>query len=221
MRYLTFKYPIFTLQLKGDVMNFKKFAVYVFAAILTAGLFACSGPQVTRVDAEEEIDFSGNWNDTDSQLVSKEMIDDSLNRSWVDDYLKRYDRRPRVIVGQVLNKTEEHISTETFIKDLERALINSGKVVFVASSAQRDEVRAERDDQAENSKEGTAKQQGMETAADYMLKGQINSIFDGKKGAELKYYQVDLEMINIETNEKVWIGQKKIKKVVAKKKYKA
>jgi PBP1b-binding outer membrane lipoprotein LpoB len=90
----------------------------------------------------------------------------------------------------------------------------------VASSAQRDEIRAERDDQAANSKAGTAKQQGMETAADFMVKGQINSIFDGKRGAELKYYQVELELINIESNEKVWIGQKKIKKVVARKKYK-
>ena len=203
-------------------MKIRQFAVYLFAGLFAAGILAsCSGPQVTRVDSSEEVDFSGNWNDTDSQLVSKEMIADSLNRSWVDDYLKRYDKRPRVIVGTVLNKTEEHIATETFIKDLERELINSGKVVFVASSSQRDEVRAERDDQAQNSKAGTAKQHGQETAADFMVKGQINSIFDGKKGAELKYYQVELELINIETNEKVWIGQKKIKKVVARKKYKA
>ena len=202
-------------------MNFRKIAVYLIAGFLTAGLFACSGPQVTRVDSDEEIDFSGNWNDTDSQLVSQEMIDDSMSRSWVDEYARKNDRKPKVIVGRVLNKTEEHISTETFIKDLEAALVNSGKATFVASSEQRDEIRAERDEQAMYAKEGTAKQHKQESAADYMLKGQINSIFDGKKGAELKYYQVELEMIDIETNEKVWIGQKKIKKVVARKKYKA
>lgn len=201
-------------------MNFKKIALLVFAGVFAAGIMGCAGKQVTRVDAEEVIDFSGNWNDTDSQLVSKEMIEDSLNRSWVDVFTAKNERKPRVIVGQVLNKTEEHISTETFIKDLERALINSGKVTFVASSAQRGEIREERDDQAIHARPDTAKQHGQETGADFMLKGQINSIFDGKKGAELKYYQVELELINIETNEKVWIGQKKLKKVVAKRKYK-
>ena len=54
-----------------------------------------------------------------------------------------------------------------------------------------------------------------------MLKGQINTITDAVKKTTLKYYQVELELIDIETNEKVWIGQKKIKKVVGTKKYKA
>lgn len=202
-------------------MRIKQFAVYLFAAVLTLGLFACSGPQVTRLDAEEEVDFSGNWNDTDSHQVSAEMIKDSLDRPWVDEYLRKHSKKPRVIVGTIINKTDEHITTETFVKDLEIALTNSGKVVMVASSQQRDEVRAERDDQAQNSRVDTAKAHGQEIGADFMVKGQINSIPDQKKGAQLKYYQVELEMINIETNEKVWIGQKQIKKVVARKKYKA
>lgn len=201
-------------------MNFKKFAVYLFAGLFAFGLFACSGAQVTRLDPEEEVDFSGNWNDTDSRQVSAEMIKDSLDRPWVDEYIRKNNRRPRVIVGTVVNKTDEHITTETFIKDLEMALTNSGKVVMVASSQQREEVRAERDDQAKNARVETAKAQGQETGADFMVKGQINSIPDQKKKAELKYYQVELEMINMENNEKVWIGQKQIKKVIARKKYK-
>ena len=53
-----------------------------------------------------------------------------------------------------------------------------------------------------------------------MLKGQINTITDSAKSTTLKYYQIELELIDIENNEKVWIGQKKIKKVVGKNKYK-
>jgi len=34
------------------------------------------------------------------------------------------------------------------------------------------------------------------------------------------YYQTDLEMIDIESMEKVWIGSKKIKKEISKKKTK-
>ncbi|MDR1522433.1 MAG: penicillin-binding protein activator LpoB [Endomicrobium sp.] len=201
-------------------MKIKQIGSFLLTFMLSFMLFACSGPQVTRIDSNEEVDLSGYWNDTDSRLVAEEMLNDSFANTWLADFKKTNGRKPRVIIGLVLNKTEEHISTETFVKDLERSYINSGKVTFVASKDQRVEVRAERADQAVNAKAGTAKNQVQETAADFMLKGQINSIFDANKKAQLKYYQVELELINLETNETVWIGQKKIKKVVSRKSYK-
>jgi len=33
------------------------------------------------------------------------------------------------------------------------------------------------------------------------------------------FYQTNLELINVETNEKVWIGSEKIKKYIAKGRY--
>jgi uncharacterized protein (TIGR02722 family) len=200
-------------------MSIKKTAAYFLTGIFVVVLFACSGPQVTRVDSNEEIDLSGDWNDTDSKQVAQEMINDSFANRWVEDYKMANGRKPRVIISSVLNKTEEHISTEAFIKDLERSMINSGKVTFVASKAQRTEIREERDDQALNSR--NAKKKGLETAADFMLKGQVNSISDANSKAQVKYYQVELELVDLETNETVWMGQKKIKKVVSKRKYKA
>lgn len=202
-------------------MNLKRVTTYLIAGFVSVGLIACSGLQVSRVDSNEEIDLSGYWNDTDSRQVAEDMIEDSFANQWIANYTKSKGRNPRVIVGLVLNKTEEHISTETFVKDLARSYINSGKVTFVASKDHRAEIRAERSDQTENSKIGSAKSQGSEMAADFMLKGQINSIVDANTKAQLKYYQVELELINLETNETVWIGQKKIKKVISRKSYKA
>lgn len=185
-------------------------------------LFSCSSaPKVTRVDENEQIDLSGNWNDTDSKLVAEEMINDSLTKPWLENFMMKKQAKPRIIVGTILNKSDEHISTETFTKDLEIALLNSGKASFVASKDQREEIREERMDQADFSDPATVKKFGKELGADYMLKGQINTITDAAGKTTLKYYQTELELIDIETNEKVWIGQKKIKKVVGKSKYKA
>ncbi len=189
--------------------------------MLVVGMYGCaSAPKISRVDAEEQVDLSGDWNDTDSQLVSKEMITDSLSRPWSDDYLTKSKGKPRLIVGAVMNKSHEHINTETFVKDLEREVTNSGRVKFVASREQRDEIRAERMDQAQNASMETAKAAGQETGADFMIKGQINTIMDEAGKTALKYYQVELELIDMANNEKVWIGQKKIKKIVQRKRTK-
>ncbi len=204
------------------IIDLKKIGIVVisFTIVAMAVLNGCrTVPKVERVGVDTQIDLSGNWNDTDSRLVAEEMVKDALNRNWLSEFRSAKNTKPRVIVGKVLNKSHEHINTETFVKDLERELINSGEVSFVASSEQRQEIRAEREDQALNASIETAKSMGQEYGADFMLKGQINTILDEAGSKQVKYYQVELEMINILTNEKVWIGQKKIKKLVDRPRY--
>ncbi|MBN1824315.1 MAG: penicillin-binding protein activator LpoB [Endomicrobiales bacterium] len=191
------------------------FVFAVFAAVAAMGLSSCaSTPKVSRVEVGEQIDLSGEWNDTDSQMVSAEMVPDSLSWPWIKEFTEKKGTKPRVIVGTVANKSHEHINTETFVKDLERELIKSGKVAFVASKEQRGEVREERMDQQDNARADTVKSMGQEYGADYMLKGQINTILDQAGKKQVRFYQIELEMIDMLSNEKVWIGQKKIKKEV-------
>lgn len=173
-------------------------------------------PTVSRVDSNEVTDLSGKWNDTDSRLVSREMIDDVLSRRWLAKFNRSKGKVPTVIVGTVRNLSHEHINTRTFIRDLEKDLINSGEVEFVASASERDEVRSERRDQDLNASEATRKAMGNEAGADFMLKGTINTIVDAAGGSQARFYQVDLTLIDLESNRKVWVGQKKIKKTVEK-----
>lgn len=189
--------------------------VMAISAVLVFGLAACN-PKVTRVSSEEVTDLSGNWNDTDSRLVSEEMIQDVLSRPWLSRYNRQAGKAPTVIVGTVRNLSHEHINTRTFVRDLERALINSGEVDFVASANERGEIRSERRDQDLHAREDTRKAMGREIGADFMLQGSINTIVDAVKGEQARFYQVDLTLIDLESNRKVWVGQKKIKKTVEK-----
>jgi len=184
--------------------------------VLAAG---CASVTVERKEVDETIDLSGKWNDTDSRLVSEEMIADALDRPWLPRFRSSKQQSPVVIVGTVRNRSDEHINTRTFVKDLERALINSGEVAFVASSEERQELRDERKDQAAHASEATVKEEGQETGADFMLQGSINTITDRLEGDEVRYYQVNLELIDIQSNQKVWIGEKKIKKLIERRKF--
>ena len=80
-----------------------------------------------------------------------------------------------------------------------------------------EEVREERRDQAVSAREDTQKAAGKELGADYMLKGNFSTIVDEADGVKGVYYQVDLEMVDLENNVKAWFGQKKIKKVIERK----
>ncbi len=177
-------------------------------------LVGCS-TKVERMETGEVKDLSGRWNDSDSQMVSEAMVQDALNRPWLPEFTARSGKNPDIIVGTIRNRSSEHIATEVFVKDLERALINSGRANFVASSEERGGVRAERLDQDLNAAPESRKAPGMEAGADFMLIGAINSIVDQEKGNKVVFYQVDLELVDMRNNRKVWLGTKKIKKFVS------
>jgi hypothetical protein len=179
-------------------------------------LLAGCNPTVSRVESDTVTDLSGNWNDTDSRLVAQEMIQDVLSRNWLSKFNRDKGKAPTVIVGTVRNLSHEHINTRTFIADMERELINSGEVEFVASADAREEVRSEVKDQDLNATEESRKAMGNEVGADFMLQGSINSIVDAVSGEQARFYQIDLTLIELGTNRKVWVGQKKIKKTVEK-----
>ncbi|HSG67802.1 MAG TPA: penicillin-binding protein activator LpoB [Bacteroidales bacterium] len=193
----------------------KKYVIVIGVALMVILAGSCTTKQVTRVSPDEQIDLSGRWNDTDSRLTAEAMINQSLTEPWLNNFRDSHGGdKPVVICGFVKNKSHEHIDAETFIKDLEKAYVTSQMVRLVQGGEKRDEIRTERADQQDFASAETMKSWGREVGADFMLQGTINSIVDSEGKQSVNFYQVNLELTNIETNEIVWIGDKKIKKYI-------
>ena len=60
---------------------------------------------------------------------------------------------------------------------------------------------------------------GREHGADYMLLGELNTIVDREGNNEVKFYQTDTYLVDLESNIKVWAGQTKTKKYISNSKY--
>lgn len=193
----------------------------LITAILLILLTGCQSITTQRMATDSVTDVGDKWNDTDSRLVADEMINDVLSRPWLKRFYQTHgDKSPVIIIGTVKNRSHEHINVKTFVRNLERALLNSGEVEFAASRSERDEIRDERLDQASNASEETAKSAGEEIGADYILKGELNSIISKDGGKSVRFYQVNLTLIDLEKNKKVWIGEKKIKKLLKQRRFK-
>lgn len=183
------------------------------ATLLTASVLLSAGcaTKVSRISASEEVALSDRWNAKDSELVANEMIDDMLSFPWARDFEMDNSRRPTVIISRIRNKSHEHIAIDTFTNDIKRAIIRSGRADFVAAGEEREAIREERRDQELNAK--NAKAQGQENAADFALSGSVNSIVDQVGDDRVTFYQVDMKLIDMESNREVWNGQKKIQKL--------
>jgi len=195
-------------------MKMKSFAKYCLIGLLTIIILGGCSRTVKRIDPSTQTDLSGRWNDTDSRLVSQQMIEGMFGNAWAIAFEQRHQKKPVIIVGLVSNKSHEHINTETFITDLEGAIVRNGSIRLVQAGAMREELRRERAAQQDFASPETAKRWGRELGADFMLQGTVNSIVDQYKRNKAIYYQVSLRLSNIETNEVVWMDDKEIKKMV-------
>ena len=201
----------------------KLLSIALMCSAFITMLSGCVSLQVTRTDTDQIIDLSGRWNDTDSRLVAQAITEEFTKGAWLARFqqanttpekpVERYGKpQPVIIVGAVLNKSHEHIEPDTFIKDIEKAIIDKGEIRIVANSALRAKLRQEKGEQVGFVTPETQKKFGRELGADYMLFGTINTIVDTEGSNKVFFYQVNLELIHLETNEKVWMGDKKIKK---------
>ncbi len=185
-------------------------------AALSLLVCACaSPPPMKEIGRDEGVRYHGYWNDGDSHRISRDLMEDAIDREWVEDWLRVTGSKPTLVVGSVRNRASEHIDTKTFTKDLEREVVNSGRVRLVASSDERSGLRAERLDQLRNATIDTAKSMGKEIGADFILIGAINSRTDEVAERRIRTYEVELELVDLESNEKVWIGSSQHEKVLA------
>jgi PBP1b-binding outer membrane lipoprotein LpoB len=193
-------------------------------AVLAMGIAAMGtgcGPkrsvERTAADSTKGGDLSGYWNDIDANLVAEEMIKDCLGRPWSGDYQSANAGKKAVIklMGVQKRTDDRNVNEQYFAKRLEKELLNSGRVKVVASYGQDSVNEVERARQSKHASDETVKSQGNETGADFTLQTIINSQneTDGE-GHSVRAYMVNMELVNVESNEKVWIGEKQIRKVV-------
>jgi penicillin-binding protein activator len=189
--------------------------IFTVGLLITAVFLAGCGNKttVTRLESDTDIDLSGHWNDVDSRLLAEKVVVDCMAHPWIGNHVREDGAPPVVIVGAIRNKTSEHIATDIFIKDLERAFVSGGQVDVVASMDEREQLRDERIDQKVHASAETIKEFGRELGADYMLIGVINEQGDEEGGKRVIFFQADLELVDIENNRKVWIGSSEHKKL--------
>jgi hypothetical protein len=172
------------------------------------------------------VDLSGKWNAADVRIVCDSLIADCLNSQRIDQFIRQYaaeheGRAPTVIVGAFKNASSEHIDTSIIAKSMEIAIVNSGKLEFVAGGEAREDLRAERIDQQSNASEESASSLGNETGANFMLTGSVKTIVDRAGNTTVRSYFVSAELTNIETNTRLWMGENnQIQKVIQQPKHK-
>jgi uncharacterized protein (TIGR02722 family) len=189
------------------------------ATATLAGMLVLTGCnnewKIDRVDPSKQTDVDYKFNDQDAREVFHELAQDSLSRPWVDNFRRENGGRdPVVYLASVKNNTQEYINTDLFTNQLIEEFINSQKVRVKTPRDARQEVRDERLDTKYNDP-ATIKAVAKELNADFALMGSISDVKQRSQSGRtvVNYYQVSMDLVNVETQEVVWRKNPEIKKV--------
>lgn len=182
--------------------------------ILSLLILSSCARQVSRIDPSQQIDLSGRWNDSDSRQVAEKMTSELLNSTTFKEYASALGKKPAIIVGQISNRTSEHIDANNYIKKFEVSIFNSGLADLVESEEFRDKLRLERAQQQDFADPATMAQWGKELGANLMLFGEMTSETDTANKSRIVNYVTTLFLTDMETNKRIWYGQHEIKKYI-------
>ena len=195
----------------------ERLALAVVVCALAAAALAGCGTKVANVDPRTEGYLSGRWNDSDARAVAEDLIPQCLGSPWLPEFRGQHgEQRPRILIADIENNTSEHINTDVFMNELQRVLINSGVVRFVADEAVREDLMREVEWQREMAKGGGVSDdvdRGV-SGADFVMLGIVNSVVDQEGKSAIVYYKVDLSLTDLRNWEKVWIGTAERKHLV-------
>jgi uncharacterized protein (TIGR02722 family) len=184
----------------------------IFAAALALACVpaACSSkePNVTYGDAAAVETVTAAWGSTDLQSSAERLTQSLLDSRWI----YQASAPPKIRLREVNNQTDEHIDTKAVTDKIRIRLLQSGRVRFLADTANLDQVFAERDLTESLTRRGDNK---LLADTDYIVTGNVRSIRKVTKNAADLYYLVTLELVDPQSGEVVWADENEIRKTSA------
>lgn len=179
--------------------------IFLLAGVASILLTGCATKTRVISDAESAEMVSATLDDNDFQNAAQVMLNDVLTRKF---YQPKPNGEPwQVYITNVKNDTMQRIEVKDLTDYIENELINSGTVLTTrAFGDDRSTAIAASRELAESSlvDQTTVKKKGTVKAFDYTLEGRIaqkDTIVDGGKKIEYKF---SLDLIDMESGNKVW-----------------
>lgn len=183
--------------------------------VLIAFLSACA-PTIQYDIKDEETVTGSDWSAKDLKDVSDYMAD-SLKQSAFIAGPQYASEKPRwMLARDMKNETDEHVNTRTIMEKIRTRLINGGIASFIDDQAIEDILNQMKLQQSGLFDNKTVAQVGKLVGARLILRGTISSIRKKTDRKDIIYYNITLQLVNIQTGEIVWTDEKEIQRLTSK-----
>lgn len=191
-------------------------AAVVAAMGMTTGCAAFRA-STTSVDLDSADHMKADFDYVDMRKITEEVVADILRGPFVEGH----DSTPILIVAGVENRTSNYVDTKALTDRMRTLLLQSGKVQFINESRRADLMK-EQGYQAANATPDTQVAIGRQLGASYMVSGSLVEMSQTSprqvrvSKQEVKYYNLTMEITDLETGLITWTTEKEFARQASK-----
>lgn len=183
---------------------------------ISAALISGCSTEVSYGDAKETETVTVDYGSTDLQTLSSKMVQSLIESPATSEMGAK--GRPVLFVDSIRNKSSEHIDTEALTDTMRTQLLRSGKYRFVdMTKVQAVKEQLEYQQQSGMVDPAAMVRLGKQTGAQYMLYGNLASIVKDNGKVKDVFYQLTMNLMDLQSGELVWADQQEIRKQRTKK----
>lgn len=190
------------------------FSLVVLGALALAGC----GKEVVRGADDPSVDAHAVSTTLDKEDI-KRALRDTLNKlraSPVMNDWRTANPKPVVAVFPFKNDTHDHIDSalETILSEAEAWLLEAGTVRIVDRRRQAEYIRDVEGQQHPVFNQANAAKYGKQMGAKQYITGHVSDVFERGDSMTRHQYFLYLEVIDVETSEKLFLGKSEITKAI-------
>ncbi len=191
-----------------------------FLAIILAVLSLCNCATTIQSNIPDSETVTGSdWSAKDLKDVSEFMVNsiEKSARMPGSDLLR--DKARWILAQDLKNETDEHVNTRVIMEKIRTKLINDGIAKFVDDQALNDILNQLKLQQSGLYDSQTVAQVGKLVGAKKILRGTISSIRKRSERKDIIFYNITLQIVNIETGDILWTDEKEIQRLTTKSRF--
>ncbi|PKN72271.1 MAG: penicillin-binding protein activator LpoB [Deltaproteobacteria bacterium HGW-Deltaproteobacteria-10] len=184
--------------------------------IIIISLLSGCAPTIKYEIKDEETVTGSDWSAKDLKDVSDYMAASVKQSAFVASPQYANERPRWMLARDMKNETDEHVNTRTIMEKIRTRLINGGIANFIDDQAVEDILNQMKLQQSGLFDSKTVAQVGKLVGAKLILRGTISSIRKKTERKDIIYYNITLQLVNIQTGEIIWTDEKEIQRLTSK-----
>lgn len=191
----------------------KSILLFALSLFLLTGLIHCGGSVTTGVNTDidnyADVD-AGSWNSNDLKRVVNKMVQ-SIDQHRMLRRISESNPAPRwILASEMQNDTDEHLSTRLIMEKVRTQLVKRGMAIFVDDQALNDILKEMSLQQSALFDPNKAVKVGKLAGARLILRGRISNIRKSTTDTTIVFYNVTLQVVDIQTREIIWTDEAEI-----------
>lgn len=193
----------------------KKLLVAVFCVLALTG---CARDETREIDLSQDTAEDADFSSADLFRITEEMVSSIESNGFVSQYRARHQgEKPVMLLARSLeNNTDEHIDTRLILEKIRTRMIKEGMADFVDDKAfdeALDQLELQATDLYDNAK---AARIGNFVGAHYIVRGTISNIRKIDDGETRNYFNVTMNIVDVETLLIKWTDEVEFKRASTK-----